>query len=70
MYGRSVEMSRALAERVAKLEGLLLAGHPPGLVPPPKRWARNRPAAGPEIRDPTRVVHPDASARRSWLPEA
>ena len=25
---------RALAERVAKLEGLLLAGLPPGLVPP------------------------------------
>ena len=25
---------RALAERVAKLEGFLLAGHPPGLVPP------------------------------------
>ena len=36
---------RALAERVAKLEGLLLAGHPPGLVPPAETMGAESSAA-------------------------
>ena len=36
---------RALAERVAKLKGLLLAGHPPGLVPPAETMGAESSAA-------------------------